>query len=59
MADKHTEKRSKKGYRVVVAGPDHPIYTRGWTIGSGRLLSQLAKASQEKDEEEEEPDDKL
>jgi hypothetical protein len=57
MTDKHTGKRSKN-WRLPPAGPDHPIYTRGWTIGSGRLFSQLAKPSQEKGGEEEEPDDK-
>ncbi|MFP6904692.1 MAG: hypothetical protein VCG02_05690 [Verrucomicrobiota bacterium] len=60
MTDKHTKKKSKN-WSLPPAGPDHPIYSEGWTIGSGRLFSQLAKPSQEKDgeEDEEEPADKL
>ncbi|MFP6904690.1 MAG: hypothetical protein VCG02_05680 [Verrucomicrobiota bacterium] len=51
------EDQASKGKRFRIAAPDDPIYSEGWTIGSGRLFSQLAKPSQEKDEEE--PDDKL
>jgi hypothetical protein len=44
---KNTKKKSKK-LRIEIAGPDHPIYSEGWTVGSGRLFSQSTSPFQRK-----------
>jgi len=43
----------ERGLIIGEAGPDHPVYRRGWTIGGTSLKKPLAGEHDEKEEESE------